>query len=85
MSDEPKRRVLDDRGFVILDAPDDTNPTPADHNPAAVANCHLCDDDGLRGGFRCTHIDYAAAAARGREKCRQALNQTKIPTRQESK
>ena len=41
----------------------------------AVAECELCDDDGVRLNQlgRCDHIDYAAIARRGMAKVRAAL------------
>jgi hypothetical protein len=40
-----------------------------------IAECELCDDDGLRlnGLYRCDHIDYGAIAKRGIAKVRAAL------------
>lgn len=44
----------------------------------AIAECELCDDDGIRGGMHvCDHVDYAAIAARGMAKVRAALKGTK--------
>ena len=40
-----------------------------------IAECELCDDDGLRlnGLYKCDHIDYGAIAKRGIAKVRAAL------------
>jgi hypothetical protein len=41
-----------------------------------IAECELCDDDGIRLTGRihpCDHIDYAAIAKRGMAKVRAAL------------
>lgn len=39
--------------------------TTAHLEPAAIANCHLCDGDGYTPARRvCDHHDHAAAAAR---------------------
>lgn len=32
-----------------------------------IAECELCDDNGMNGMFVCDHVDYAAAARRGME------------------
>lgn len=42
----------------------------------AIAECEFCDDNGMRGLYRCDHIDYATIAKRGIEKCRDALKGT---------
>jgi hypothetical protein len=46
-------------------------------NPQDVVNCFLCDDHGYRGHRVCDHIDHAAAARRGMEMIRAALNKEK--------
>ena len=33
-----------------------------------IADCDLCDDDGIRGVQRCDHQDWAAIAERGMAK-----------------
>lgn len=45
--------------------------------PYAIAHCELCDDDGLRGGFRCDHVDYGAIAKRGIDAVRAALREAR--------
>lgn len=42
--------------------------------PEAIADCTLCDPQGYRNGHPCHHTDYTAAAQRGIQACRQALN-----------
>jgi len=39
----------------------------------AVAECDLCDPDGIRNGFACDHVDHRPAAARGMAKIRAAM------------
>jgi len=41
------------------------NERAAHIDAAAIANCHLCDDDGYRGLRVCDHTDHAAAARHG--------------------
>lgn len=45
----------------------------------AIAECELCDDDGLRlnGLNRCDHIDYGRIARRGKKLCEQALKEVR--------
>lgn len=38
-----------------------------------IVDCGLCDDAGIRGGFRCDHVDWAQIAKRGVAKVRAAL------------
>lgn len=38
-----------------------------------IADCELCDDEGIRGVLRCDHTDYAVIAKRGMAKVRAAL------------
>lgn len=42
-----------------------------------IAECQLCDEHGMRGLYRCDHIDYAAIAKRGKALCEQALKEAK--------
>jgi len=51
--------------------------TPEHFDAFAVAECELCDDTGYRGHLVCDHIDYRAAAKRGMDMVRQALEETK--------
>ncbi len=44
---------------------------------AAIDNCTLCDRDGYRGTNVCSHVDYAAAAKKGRAACMAAIS--KLP------
>lgn len=46
---------------------------------AEIAECELCDDDGIRlGGIgSCDHIDYGAIAKRGIRRVLQALEEAK--------
>ncbi len=44
-----------------------------DSRACGVADCHLCDDNGLRDGFLCSHIDHAAASKRGMDMIREAM------------
>lgn len=48
-------------------------PEPSVADRYAIANCDLCDDQGVRGMHRCDHIDHAAAARRGMEMIRAAM------------
>lgn len=52
-------------------------PLPEHHTAGAVAHCVLCDDDGYRGGQVCDHIDHQAAAKRGMDMIRAALEEAK--------
>jgi len=42
-----------------------------------IAECEHCDEQGMRGLYKCDHIDYAAIAKRGIAKCQQALKESK--------
>ena len=42
-------------------------------NPHDIADCDLCDDDGMRGMLRCDHIDHGAASKRGMDMIRAAM------------
>ena len=44
-----------------------------------TAQCEFCDEHGIRlnGMYRCDHIDYQAAAKRGMDMVREALEATK--------
>lgn len=44
-----------------------------------IADCDLCDDEGMRGMHRCDHADYAAIAKRGMAKVRAALAKGQNP------
>lgn len=46
---------------------------PAHRDPAAIAHCGLCDDDGRRGAIVCDHVDRTDTARRGIAACREAL------------
>nr|WP_046285124.1 hypothetical protein [Mycobacterium sp. UM_NZ2] len=55
------------------------NPPPklserSHRDPAEIADCTLCDDDGYRGSQICHHHDYAPAARRGIAACQAARN-----------
>ena len=50
---------------------------PTHFDPHTVADCHLCDDNGYRGRLVCDHIDHQAAAKRGIELVRAALEDAK--------
>jgi hypothetical protein len=50
---------------------------PEHFDPYTVAGCFLCDDNGYRGHLVCNHVDYQAAAKRGMEMIRAALNKEK--------
>ena len=50
---------------------------PTHFEASAIADCHMCDDYGYRGHRVCDHIDYQAAAKRGMEMIRAALNKEK--------
>ena len=39
----------------------------------AIDDCNLCDENGIRNGFACDHIDHRPAAARGMAKIRAAM------------
>lgn len=60
------QRHLDNEGRVVDLEPDR-------HDPRAIVNCPLCDDDGYRGSVTCDHIDHAAATEHGRALARAAL------------
>lgn len=51
------------------------NTTPAGDIDAAyaIAHCGFCDDAGMRGLYRCDHVDWAGKAKRGMELVRAAL------------
>lgn len=51
----------------------ESQPEPTYTQAYAIANCGLCDDDGVRGMHRCDHIDHARAARRGMELIREAM------------
>lgn len=53
---------LDADGYVRLDT--------AAHD---IADCQLCDTDGLRNGFPCDHQDHRQAAQRGMDAIRKAM------------
>ena len=42
-------------------------------NSHAITRCDLCDDDGMRGIYRCDHVDHASAAQRGMAMIRAAM------------
>ena len=42
-------------------------------DPAAIANCTLCDTDGYRNLVVCDHIDHTETNQRGLAKCREVL------------
>lgn len=69
MTDEPRLR-LDADGRVILD-PDHERPKHL--HAEAIAQCTLCDTDGLRAGFPCDHIDRTETNQRGIQAVRDAL------------
>jgi hypothetical protein len=59
----------------MLDRYGDEHP---DHFDAgAIAHCGMCDETGYRGHLVCDHIDYQAAAKRGMDMVREALEATK--------
>lgn len=39
----------------------------------AVAHCEFCDDTGMRGLHRCSHLDHSEAAKRGMAMIREAM------------
>lgn len=60
---------LNPDGTVNLDEPsepDDQADELAHLDPAAIANCTLCDTDGYRNLVVCDHIDHDAQSAHGR-------------------
>lgn len=52
-------------------------PLPEHHTADAVAYCELCDDNGYRGHRVCDHVDHQAAAKRGMDMIRAALEEAK--------
>lgn len=61
----------------------DYRPTDDDHRrfieAKLIADCDLCDDEGVRGMLVCDHTDYAEIAKRGMAKVRAALAKGQTP------
>lgn len=51
---------LNPDGTVNLDEPSEPDDELAHLDPAAIANCTLCDTDGYRNLVVCDHIDHTA-------------------------
>lgn len=60
MRDDPTYQAADDDHRRFVEA-------------KLIADCELCDDEGMRGMLRCDHTDYGAIAKRGMAKVRAAL------------
>lgn len=64
----------DGRRYTPMFAENGTEPlADRERNSYEIADCVLCDGDGLRNGFACDHIDWAPIAKRGIAKVRAAL------------